>query len=60
VDEYQMIRERIEQLVGQDQRCSCPAGVDPVRYLYRSLPVEELVAFYRAADVMLVTPCGTG
>jgi trehalose 6-phosphate synthase len=60
VDEYQVIRERIEQLVGRINGAHGRPGWTPVRYLYRSLPVEELVAFYRAADVMLVTPLRDG
>ena len=35
-------------------------GRPAVHYLYKSLPFEELVAFYRAADVMLVTPLRDG
>ena len=32
----------------------------PVHYLHRSLPPHELVALYRLADVMLVTPFRDG
>jgi trehalose 6-phosphate synthase/phosphatase len=32
----------------------------PVHYIYRSLSDQELVALYRAADVMLVTPLRDG
>jgi len=35
-------------------------GKMPVHYLRRSLPLEELVAYYVAADVMLVTPLRDG
>jgi len=35
-------------------------GHTPVTYLYRKLPPEDLVACYRAADVMLVTPLCDG
>jgi trehalose 6-phosphate synthase len=31
-----------------------------VHYLYRSLPLDELVPLYRAGDVMLVTPFRDG
>jgi trehalose-6-phosphate synthase len=38
-----------------------PASVDPpVHYLYQSVEVDELVALYLAADVMLVTPLRDG
>lgn len=32
----------------------------PVQFLYRSVPSDELLALYRAADVMLVTPLRDG
>jgi len=32
----------------------------PIRYRYRPYTQEELVVFYRAADVMLVTPIRDG
>ena len=32
----------------------------PIHYLYRSFDREQLVALYRAADVMLVTPLRDG
>ena len=32
----------------------------PVHYIYRGLPRDEVVALYRAADVMLVTPLRDG
>jgi trehalose 6-phosphate synthase/phosphatase len=32
----------------------------PVEYQYRSVDIEELVALYRSADVMLVTPLRDG
>ena len=35
-------------------------GKVPVHYLRRSLPLEELVAYYLAADIMLVTPLRDG
>jgi trehalose 6-phosphate synthase len=35
-------------------------GRPPIHYLHRSLPIEELAAYYRAADVMLVTPLRDG
>jgi alpha,alpha-trehalose-phosphate synthase [UDP-forming] len=60
VEEYQIIRERIEQLVGQVNGTYGRPGWTPVHYQHRSLPREELVAYYRAADVMLITPLRDG
>lgn len=60
VEEYQIIRERIEQLVGHINGAYGRPDWTPVHYLHRSLPREELVAYYRAADVMLITPLRDG
>lgn len=54
------LKTEIERIVGQiDGRWSRP-GWQPVKYLYRTLPREELLAWYRAADVALVTPIRDG
>ena len=60
VEEYQLIRERIEMLVGRINGGFGRPGWVPVHYMYRGLPREELVAFYRAADVMVVTSLRDG
>jgi trehalose 6-phosphate synthase len=60
VDEYIEIRERIEGLVGHINGQFGEVGRVPVQYLRRSLPVEDLVAHYLAADLMLVTPLRDG
>ena len=60
VDEYIEIRERIETLVGRINGDFAEVGKVPVHYLRRSLPLEDLVAYYVAADVMLVTPLRDG
>jgi len=60
VAEYQRIRRDIEALVGRINGDFASLGKPPIHYLYRSLSFEELVAYYRAADVMLVTPLRDG
>ncbi len=60
VPQYLDIRTRIEQQVGHINGTWGTAEHVPVRYLYRSLPFEELVAHYLAADVMVVTPLRDG
>jgi trehalose 6-phosphate synthase len=60
VGEYQIIRERIEQMVGHINGEHARPDWVPVHYLHRSLRREELVAYYRAADVMLITPLRDG
>ena len=60
VEEYQRIRENIEATVGRAVADLGRIGASPVQYLHTSVPMEELVAFYRATDVMLVTPLRDG
>lgn len=60
VAEYQKLRSRVEQLIGQINGEFGELGRTPIHYLHRSLPQDELVALYRAADVMLVTPLRDG
>jgi trehalose 6-phosphate synthase len=60
VDEYQDLRVEIEQLVGRvNGEFSFPGWV-PVHYHYRSFSHEDLVAYYCAADIALVTPLRDG
>ena len=60
VDEYVEIRSRVEKLVGQINGEFGEVGASQVHYLRRSLPLDELVAHYLVADVMLVTPIRDG
>ncbi|MGD2061751.1 MAG: trehalose-6-phosphate synthase [Acidimicrobiia bacterium] len=60
VAEYKKIRADIEGLVGRINGDLAEVGRPPIHYLYRSVPIEELVAYYRAADVMFVTPLRDG
>jgi trehalose 6-phosphate synthase len=60
VDHYQKMRSDIEQAVGRINGEYARVGHPAVHYLHQSLPREELVAFFVAADVMLVTPLRDG
>jgi len=60
VGDYQELRTEIEQLIGRvNGEFSFPGWV-PVHYHYRNLPHDELVAYYAAADIGLVTPLRDG
>jgi trehalose 6-phosphate synthase/phosphatase len=60
VEAYQEFRSLVDGLVGRiNGDFGTPHWV-PVHYIYRSLSEAELVALYRAADVMLVTPLRDG
>jgi trehalose 6-phosphate synthase len=60
VEAYQRIRSDIEGLVGRINGDLAEVGRPPIHYLYRSVPFDELIAYYRAADVMFVTPLRDG
>ncbi len=60
VPEYRILKERIEQLVGEINGQFTRPGYIPIHYQYRSLPREELVSYYRAAAMALVTPLRDG
>ena len=56
VESYVEERHIVEQLVGDINGQHASIGYPVIHYLRRSLDLEELVALYLAADVMLVTP----
>jgi trehalose 6-phosphate synthase len=60
VEHYQRMRNDIEQTVGRINGEFGRVGHPAVHYLHQSVPREELIAFYVAADVMLVTPVRDG
>jgi alpha,alpha-trehalose-phosphate synthase [UDP-forming] len=61
IPEYHRLRTEIEQLVGHiNGRFARPGGWVPIWYEYRSLSRLELLAYYRAADIGLITPLKDG
>src|SRR6201990_2355635 len=60
VESYKEMREDIERQVGHINGEYGDVGHPIVHYLHRALPREELIAFFVAADVMLVTPLRDG
>ncbi|MBN2821791.1 MAG: bifunctional alpha,alpha-trehalose-phosphate synthase (UDP-forming)/trehalose-phosphatase [Coriobacteriia bacterium] len=60
VEHYQLLKREVDELVGRVNGRYGTMDWTPVRYLYRSLPFNELVAMYKEADVMLVTPLRDG
>ena len=60
VEHYQDERHQIERLVGEINGRYSSIGLPVIHYLYQSLPFDELIALYRAGDVMLVTPFRDG
>lgn len=60
VDSYQQLRNDIERQVGHINGEYGEVGHPVVHYLHRPVPRNELIAFFVAADVMLVTPLRDG
>ncbi|AEV72935.1 Trehalose-6-phosphate synthase [Mycolicibacterium rhodesiae NBB3] len=60
VESYIAMRESIERQVGHINGEHGHIGHPIVHYLHRPIPRDELIAFFVAADVMLVTPLRDG
>lgn len=60
VVEYQTLKAQVERLVGEINGEFTQPGWQPVHYLYRSLQIRDLLAYYRMADICLVTSLKDG
>jgi trehalose 6-phosphate synthase len=61
IPQYREMKTEIEQLVSRiNGAFARPGGWVPVWYEYRSLSRLELLAYYRAADIALITPLKDG
>jgi trehalose 6-phosphate synthase/phosphatase len=60
VSTYQDYRKEVEELIGRINGGYGTLSSVPIHYLYQSVSPEQLVALYRAADVMVVTPLRDG
>jgi trehalose 6-phosphate synthase/phosphatase len=60
VDSYQRFKRQVEESVGRINGAHGTLSSSPVHYMHQSVSQTELVALYRAADVMLVTPLRDG
>jgi len=60
VEQYQILRDETERLVGRINGEHGQIGRPAIHYLHTSLSREEMAAFYRVADVMVVTPYRDG
>jgi trehalose 6-phosphate synthase/phosphatase len=58
--EYKSLRREVEELVGRINGAYGSLHGTPIQYLYQGVTQAELVASYRAADVMVVTPLRDG
>ena len=60
IPQYRAMKETIDQAVGRIVGRFTAHGRSPLVYLYTSFDHEHLAAYYRAADVALVTPLRDG
>lgn len=60
VEEYKQLKRATDEAVGRINGRFGDAEWTPVRYISRGLQAVELAAYYRAADVALVTPLRDG
>ncbi len=60
VPEYQILKAHIEQLVSEINGRFTKEGWVPIHYMYRNLEDEELLAYYRASEIGLITPLKDG
>ena len=60
IPNYKHLRRDVELLVSQTNGEFTQPGWVPVHYIHRNLGRDELLAYYRAADIGLVTPLKDG
>ncbi len=60
IGQYQELKREIEETVGQINGLFGSIGWQPIMYSYASLTFTELLAFYTACDVALITPIRDG
>jgi trehalose 6-phosphate synthase len=60
VDQYRILRDDIDRLVGRLNGDIGRIGMQAIIYLHTSYPRQEMAALFRLADVMVVTPLRDG
>lgn len=60
VEEYGNLKQEIERIVGEINGKFTEIGWMPIHYVYRSLPRQELLAYYKTCEIALVTPLKDG
>ncbi len=60
VEAYRQKKREIDEMVGQVNGRFSDGLWSPIHYQYRAYPPSELIAYYSAADVALVTPLRDG
>ncbi len=60
IDAYKKLKSKVEQLVMDINLDYSKRNWQPVHYMYKSVPFEELAALYRVADVAFIAPIKDG
>lgn len=60
IPHYDQLKQEIERLVGEVNGEFSRPGWVPVHYHYRSLSREELLAYYRTAEILIASPWKDG
>jgi len=60
IPKYQELKKEIDRLVGEINSEFSQTGWIPIHYLYNSISRKELLAFYRFAEIALITPVKDG
>jgi trehalose 6-phosphate synthase len=61
IPHYHDLKSQIERLVGEiNGQFTKPGGWVPIHYVFRSLERKDLLAYYRAAQIALITPLKDG
>ncbi len=60
IPKYHALKTEIERLVGEINGEFTRSGWVPIHYIYRNLDRRELLAYYRTAEIALVTPVKDG
>jgi trehalose 6-phosphate synthase len=60
VEAYNTLRDEVDRMVGEINGNHGRVGFPVVHYIHQNVDFAELLAMYRAADVMLVTPFRDG
>ncbi len=61
IPQYHELKSQIERLVGEiNGQFTKPGGWVPIHYVFRALERKDLLAYYRAAQIALITPLKDG
>lgn len=57
---YRDMKAQVERMVSEINGRYATPGWTPIHYIYRNLPREELISFYQAADMCIITSLRDG